>query len=270
MWGGFSKKYKKSMYGELCEEGDDEELNPMLSKNSSSSDSFFSNYETPSEVPQTAQTGMAQTKMAQTQVAPIPQIRQENKIAQGLDINLDSIDEFTKITDDVYVCSCGDISADFLQSVGFNSIINISSQNNVLPNTNSVNSHVKYMNITLNNIQKSTTYEMMKNFITDGKKKPNVILNFMNDNVMVIMMLYYITVNKLSGSDFTHKYNFKALPNEYLHVLYSLIPELDKFKTDENFLVLTSMFPDMPRNQLEKLYNDSNGNLEYAVSMIFS
>jgi len=268
MWSGFlNKKDKKSIYGETLENGDDEELNPMLSHNSAS-DSFFSNYENANSVEETsvAQTGMAQTYVQQTHTKPIAQ----NTSMEGIDINLDSIDEFTKITDNIYVCNCVDISTDFVQSIGFNSVINISSQKNILPHTNSASNNTKYMNITLENIKSTTTQTLINKFITDGLRKPKVLLNFENINIMAIVSLHYIYIHKLTESTFIQKYDYESLPNEYLHMLYNLVPDLDKFRTNENFSVFVDMFPDIPRHRLEKLYKDSGGNIEYAVSMIFS
>ena len=263
MWSGFRNK-KNNEY----DNGTEEELNPMLSNNSQS-DTFFSEYENKTT---TAQTGMVNTVPIPCASAKIPTLThpRQSTIVQGIDINIDSIDEFTKITNEIYVCNCSDISVDFLQSVGFNCIVNVSSEKNSLPNVTTANNCTKYMNITLENIEKKSTHIALDKFITTGLQKPKVILNFMDAKIMVITVLYYLITHKLSGSDFVHAYNPKALPNQYLHMLYKLIPELDKYRTNENFMILVDMFPDMPRNKLEQLYKDSGEDLEYVISMIFS
>ena len=168
------------------------------------------------------------------------------------------------------MCNCSDISIDFLQSVGFNCVVNVSSQKNALPNVTTANNCTKYMNITLENIEKKSTHTALDKFITNGLQNPKVILNFMDAKIMVITVLYYLITHKLSGSDFVHTYNPEALPNQYLNTLYKLIPELDEYRMNENFMILVDMFPDMPRSKLEQLYKDSGEDLEYVISMIFS
>jgi hypothetical protein len=241
MWSGLLNRKKDKT--KIFENSAEEELNPMLFNDSSQPNKLFSEYE---------------NNHVQTQVV------------EGIDINIDSIDEFVKVTNDIYVCNCSDISVDFLQSVGFNCIIHINSEKNVLPPINNSNTCEKFMNITLDNIEKSSTHNALKKFITDGLQTPKVIINFTDAKIMIITVLHYLIVHKLSGSDFVHAYNPEALPNEHLNVLYKLLPELNKYRTNENFTILVDMFPDIQRSKLEQMYKDSGEDIEYVTSMIFS
>lgn len=257
MWSGLRNRKKgKNDYSQIFHSYDDsEELNPLISKSHDNAD----NSDDSENIQHIDNSEIIPTNNIEVEVtSPDDSIKETS-------VEIDSIDEFIKIKNDVYVSNCIGISCEFVKSIGFNSILSINSGNISSDDDSCMN-----INITPESIKQRSTHKIIEEYIKKGEKMPKMLINFDDINVMVVVTSYYILKTGMKENVFMEMYPLGDLPREYIGVVNTLIPNIHQFDKENNFEKLHDMFPDVPQEKLEKLYKECHGNMEEIVSSIFS
>ena len=240
---------------------DDDELTPMIPKESSSA--YYC--EEPSQIlNNNMDTNTHSQNGFQRMGIDVNDIKAQVETEKDIEEDLSHMGEYIKITSNIYVGTCATISVKFLKSIGFNHIINIDSEELLLD----VNDYT-HICVTPENLNKRSTQQIIEDDINKGLLSPKVLINFSDLNTMIVVTSFYMLKNKIEGSNFMDIYELGNLPREYIGIVNELIPNIHQFNKENDILRLHEMFPDMDINKLEKAYKDYHGIMEEIINSLF-